>query len=87
MKKLLILVFDVMFVMVLCFATLLTTMLLRGGMLVGGGSMAIDYSFNIITFLLTIGGLFSYLVYVLISSDKELHTMIEEQYGKEKSLK
>ena len=83
MKKLLILVFDVMFVMVLCFATLLTTMLIRGGMLVGGDGTAIDYSFNLITFILTIGGLFLYLVYVLISSDKELHTMIEEQYNEE----
>ena len=83
MKKLLILVFDVMFVMVLCFATLLTTMLIRGGMLVGGDGMAIDYSFNLITFILTVGGLFLYLVYVLISSDKELHTMIEEQYNEE----
>lgn len=59
MKKIIILVFDVMFVMILCFATLLSTMLLQGGLLVGGDGAALDYSFNYATFTITIGGLFS----------------------------
>jgi hypothetical protein len=80
MKKIIILVFDVMFVMILCFATLLTTMLMQGGLLVGGDGSGLDYSFNLLTFSVTFGGLFLYMIYVLRSSDKELKAMIKEKY-------
>ena len=76
MKKKLIVIFDVLFVMILCFATLLTTMILQGGLLVGGDGGGLDYNFNMISFGLTAGGLFLYLIYVLKSSDKELRKMI-----------
>jgi len=81
MKKIIILIFDVMFVMLLCFATLLTTMLMQGGLLVGGDGSGLDYSFNLLTFALTFGSLFLYMAYVLKSSDKELRAMIKERYN------
>ncbi len=81
MKKSMILLFDVMFVMLLCFATLLSTMLFQGGLLVGGDGSGLDYSFNIYTFILTIGGLVFYMLYILESSDRELKSMIEERYS------
>ena len=51
-------VFDVLFIMVLCFATLLSTMLMRGKVLVGsGGGGGMTYTFWAWTFLLTFLGL------------------------------
>ncbi len=87
MKNKIMLIFDVMFVMLLCFATLLSTMLLQGGLLVGGEGSGIDYSFNPVTFIITVGGLFMYMIYVLRSSDRELKSMIEERYSDGESEK
>ena len=84
MKKSFVLIFDVMFLMILCFATLLSTMLLQGGLLVGGDGSGLDYKFNYLTFTITIGGLFFYMAYVLKSSDRELKVMIKERYGEGK---
>ena len=76
--------FDVVFIMLLCFGTLLTTMLMRGKVLVGSGSSGgIDYSFSWITLFLTGAALLAYLVYVLAHSDKELRVMIAQLYQSE----
>ncbi len=79
-------VFDVLFIMVLCFATLLTTMLMRGKVLVGsgsGGGMA--YTFSAWTFLLTFLGLGAYLAIVIPQSNRELGEIVEILYGGEKA--
>ena len=75
-------VFDVMFIMLLCFVILLTTMLMRGKVLVGSGSTGgMDYSFNLPIFLMLILALAIYLVYVFSSSNKELKAMINNLYS------
>ncbi|WP_243454659.1 hypothetical protein [Desulfosporosinus fructosivorans] len=74
-------VFDVMFIMLLCFVILLTTMLMRGKVLVGSGSTGgIDYSFNLSTFMMIVVALGAYLFYVISMSDKELKAMIKYSY-------
>lgn len=74
-------VFDVMFIMLLCFVILLTTMLMRGKVLVGSGSTGgMDYSFNLPIFLMLVLALGIYLVYVFSSSNKELKAMISHLY-------
>ncbi|MFA5863325.1 MAG: hypothetical protein WC975_01410 [Phycisphaerae bacterium] len=76
--------FDVLFVMVLCFVTLLGTMLLRGKVLVGSGSgQGLDYSFSLPMFLI-VGVVFAlYLSYMLSHSDRELKEMVDHVYGTE----
>lgn len=71
-------VFDIMFIMLLCFATLLVTMLLQGGILVGGDG--IDYSFGFLSFVATFGALSLYFYFILRSSKKELTVMIDRIY-------
>ncbi len=71
-------VFDIMFIMLLCFATLLVTMLLQGGLLVGGDG--IDYSFGLMSFFATFGALTLYFFFILRSSKKELKVMIDRIY-------
>jgi len=71
-------VFDVMFIMLLCFSTLLATMLLQGGLLVGGDG--IQYDFKLGSFLITFVSLAGYILYILKNSDKELKTIINRMY-------
>ena len=75
-------IIDVFFVMILCFATLLSTMLMQGKVLVGTGSAAgkIQYSFNIVTFLTVAGILIVYTAFVCLASDRELKDMIKFLY-------
>ena len=74
-------VFDVMFIMLLCFVILLTTMLMRGKVLVGSGSTGgIDYSFNLPIFMMIVVALAAYMFYVISRSDKELKAMIKNRY-------
>lgn len=80
-------IFDTLFIMMLCFATLLTTMVLQGGVIVGGEG-GLSYEIRWPSFILTMGGLLLYLVYTLKESDKELRKMIEFIYeGKAIKLK
>ncbi|HEY3423412.1 MAG TPA: hypothetical protein VGL27_01345 [Negativicutes bacterium] len=77
-------VFDVIFIMVLCFATLLSTMLMRGKVIVGSGSTGnFEYSFDVTSFIITIGFLAIYLAYIIVNSDKELRQMISNTYDGE----
>lgn len=74
-------VFDVMFIMLLCFVILLTTMLMRGKVLVGSGSTGgIDYSFNFPIFMVIVVALAAYMFYVISRSNKELRAMISYRY-------
>ncbi|SHJ55465.1 hypothetical protein SAMN02745751_02828 [Dethiosulfatibacter aminovorans DSM 17477] len=72
-------IFDTLFIMMLCFATLLTTMVIQGGVIVGGEG-SLSYSIKLPSFVLTMGGLFVYLVFTLKESDKELKKMISFIY-------
>lgn len=75
-------VFDVLFIMILCFATLLTTMLMRGKVLVGSGSGGgMTYTFSAATFLLTFLGMGTYLAIVIPQSNRELGEIVEGLYG------
>ncbi len=73
-------VFDILFVMILCFVTLLTTMLMRGAVIVGSGGGGMNYSFSIVTFGATLLAMGVYLFYMLPRSDKELRQMIKNSY-------
>lgn len=75
-------VFDTLFIMILCFATLLTTMVLQGGVIVGGEA-GLKYIIKWPSFIMTLGGLLIYLLYVLKESDKELKKMIEYTYNED----
>lgn len=73
-------IFDILFIMILCFATLLTTMLMRGKVIVGSGtSQGMDYSISGPMVLITVLVLIVYLIFVLARSDKELHSMVNNQ--------
>ena len=77
-------IFDVLFIMILCFATLLTTMLMQGGVLVGGdGTAGMNYTFGGLSFSAVVLGFGLYLFYILPHSDKELREMIKKLYDKE----
>ncbi len=71
-------IFDIMFIMILCFATLLATMLMQGGLLVGGDG--IDYQFNPGSFALTFGMLAVYFIFILKIGRKELKVMVDKVY-------
>ena len=75
--------FDVLFIMVLCFVTLMTTILLRGKVLAGSGeSTELDYSFKPIAFFTVAVFGVMYLGYLLIHSERELKDMVNHVYGK-----
>lgn len=78
-------IFDTVFIMILCFATLLTTMIFQGGVIVGGDSKGLSYIIKWPSFIVTIGGLAFYLIYLLKESDKELRNMIEFIYSKKQN--
>lgn len=80
-KKALMGLFDVMFIMVLCFATLLTTMLMQGGILVGTGGSGMHYTFDLLSFSMVVLGFALYLYYIIPCSDKELREMVVMHYG------
>lgn len=75
-------IFDTIFIMMLCFATLLTTMVFQGGVIVGGES-GLRYIIKWPSFIMTLGGLLLYLIYVLKESDKGLKKMIDIIYNEE----
>lgn len=82
-KALLIETFDVLFVMFLCFVTLLTTMLMRGKVIVGSGSgEGLAYTFNILSFAFTAGFLVIYLVYIIHHSEGELRGFYVSHYDR-----
>lgn len=66
---------DSLFIMILCFATLLTAMLLTTGIKEG-----MDYTIKPASFAAIIMSLGIYLAFVLYHSDKELRMMIHVLY-------
>ena len=68
--KLIVEIFDSMFIMILCFATLLSAMLMQRG-----GS-ELKYIINFKTLIITVVGLIVYLTFLLSQSDKGLKYMI-----------
>jgi hypothetical protein len=69
-------VFDVMFIMALCFATLLATMLVRGKTV----NDADIYRIGVPSALVTVVGFTVYFIYILINSHRELKDMVNEMY-------
>ena len=73
---------DVSFIMILCFATLLTTMILHGKVLIGSGAgQGLDHSFKASTFFLVATIFAIYLWYMLRHSDRELGDLVRHIYG------
>ena len=68
-------VFDTFFILVLCFATLLTAMLMKGDS--AGG---LNYHVNYLTFGIMVIALLIYMLLLLINSEKGLRSMIETIY-------
>jgi hypothetical protein len=68
--------------MALCFLTLLTTMLLRGKVLVGDGAASgLDYSVGLGSCVLVILTFGVYVWYMLSHSERELKDMVNHVYG------
>jgi len=79
--------FDILFVMLLCFATLLATMLMRGKVIVGSGSGGgLSYNFNIASFTFTALFLLVYLFYIIRHSGKELKSFYSIHYDRKKNM-
>lgn len=74
-SKLIVEIFDSMFIMILCFATLLSAMLMQGG-----GS-ELKYVINFRTLIITVTGLVVYLVFLLSQSEKGLKSMVNHIYS------
>lgn len=68
-------VFDTFFILVLCFATLLTAMLMKGDS-IGG----LNYHVNYLTFGIMVIALLIYIFLLVINSEKGLRSMIETIY-------
>ncbi len=79
-------VFDVFFIMILCFITLLTTMLMQGKVLVGSGDSggSFTYRIDLNTLLPLCILLSSYLIFICFLSNKELRKMIKNLYASSK---
>ena len=77
------LVIDTLFILVLCFATLLSTMVLRGAVIVGSGSggEGMEYIIDPTTFVITFVAMGGYMWYMLAHSNKELGNMVEKVYS------
>ncbi|MDF2678593.1 MAG: hypothetical protein K0Q97_2946 [Bacillota bacterium] len=69
--------FDALFIMLLCFGTLLSAMLMKGNS-EGGISYIIDFK----TIVITIAVIIVYLFFVVKQSDKELKIMISKLFNK-----
>lgn len=69
-------IIDSLFIMILCFTTLLTAMLMKGD---GGGTLKYTISFQ--TFIASILGLAICLFFIINQSEKELKHMINKIYS------
>lgn len=78
---LLVKIFDISFVIILCFVTLLATMLLRGKTANGAGI----YTVGVVSGLITVVGFSLYFIYTLVYSQKELKLMVNEMYPDDKA--
>jgi len=67
-------ILDSLFIMILCFGTLLTAMLMKDG------NISLSYTIHMNTFLIVIIGLTVCLAFILIHSEKGLKKIIEHLY-------
>jgi len=68
-------VFDTMFIMLLCFATLLTAMLMKGHSMGG-----LNYHINYLTFGIMVIALMIYIFLLVVNSEKGLRSIIKSIY-------
>ena len=73
--KLIIEIFDSMFIMILCFITLLAAMLLQGA------DTQVEYVIDIKSLSITVLGFVVYMVFILSQSNKGLKDMINHIYS------
>ncbi|QOX61898.1 hypothetical protein FRZ06_00265 [Anoxybacterium hadale] len=73
-RKIIFEIFDSLFIMILCFGTLLTAMLMKDS------SIRLSYTIHMKTFLIVLVGLFVYFAFVLNNSEKGLKKTIEHLY-------
>lgn len=71
-------IFDTFFILIICFGTLFSAMMIKGD-----AQSSMKYILNYTTFFVTITGLLLYLFFVFQQSDKGLKDMIEKLYGKQ----
>jgi hypothetical protein len=72
---------DILFIMLLCFVSLLIPMLYRGKVLVGSGSSAgLVYSFEPWSFILIVGVIGALAYFIISQSDRELRKIIDKVY-------
>ncbi len=74
-SNLFMMVFDTFFILLLCFATLLTAMLMKGDSMGG-----LNYHVNYLTFGIMVIALLIYIFLLLVNSEKGLRSMIETIY-------
>jgi hypothetical protein len=67
--------FDILFIMILCFATLLSAMLIKGN-----SPLQMEYVLKPATFIITVGSIGTYIWYVSRESEKGLRIMIQKIY-------
>lgn len=76
-------IFDVLFILILCYLSLLTPIIMRGKVLVGGGSgggMQYIFTWPSLILCLLAAGIFGY--FLITHSEKELKSLIDNVYGK-----
>lgn len=79
-KEKLLLVVDIFFVMVLCFAVLLVTMICQNAF--GGVDVTQGYRIDPVTVVLVIAAIAGYLFFLVVKSRKELKEIVDAAYGK-----
>lgn len=75
MKKIFIEIMDALFIMILCFGTLLTAMLMKGG------GINLSYTIHANTFIAVIVALIACLGFILTHSERGLKKVIESLYS------
>ncbi len=76
-------IFDVLFILILCYISLLIPILMRGKVLVGGGDGGgMEYVFTWTSLILCLGAAVIFGYFLLAHSEKELKTLIDNVYGK-----
>lgn len=81
-------IFDVLFILILCYLSLLMPILMRGKVLVGGGEgggMLYTFTWSSLILCLVAACIFGY--FLLTHSEKELKILINNVHGKKEELK
>ncbi len=73
-RKLIFEIMDSLFIMILCFGTLLTAMLMKDN------SVSLSYTVHAETLLIVVVGLVVYFGFILKNSERDLKAMIEHLY-------